>query len=120
MGAAQLATANHMLPADGSAIGVGQRAYTGRALVVDDPTVAMGLIEPGDVVVTRFTTPAWNSILVHAGALVTTTGGLVSHAAVIARELGIPAVLGDAQACTRLRTGEMVTVDPIAGTATAA
>ena len=120
MGAAQLATANHMLPADGSAIGVGQQAYTGRALVVDDPTVAMELIEPGDVVVTRFTSPTWNSILVQAGALVTTTGGLVSHAAVIARELGIPAVLGDIGACARLRTGEIVTVDPIAGTATAA
>ncbi|RPI04399.1 MAG: hypothetical protein EHM63_10055, partial [Actinobacteria bacterium] len=120
IGAAQLATADHMLPADGRAIGVGQQAYTGRALVVDDPTVAMALIEPGDVVVTRFTSPTWNSILVHAGALVTTTGGLVSHAAVIARELGIPAVLSDTHACTRLRTGEMVTVDPIAGTATAA
>ena len=120
IGAAQLATADHMLAADGSAIGVGQQAYTGRALVVDDPTVAMALIEPGDVVVTRFTSPTWNSILVHAGALVTTTGGLVSHAAVIARELGIPAVVGDTHACTRLHTGEMVTVDPIAGTATAA
>ncbi len=120
IGAAQLATADHMLPADGRAIGVGQHAYTGRALVVDDPTVAMALIEPGDVVVTRFTSPTWNSILVHAGALVTTTGGLVSHAAVIARELGIPAVIGDVDACTRLRTGDTVTVDPIAGTARAA
>jgi pyruvate,water dikinase len=120
IGAAQLASADHMLGDGDTAIGIGQQSYTGRALVVDDPTVAMALIEPGDVVVTRFTSPTWNSILVDAGALVTTTGGLVSHAAVIARELGIPAVVGDTHACTRLHTGEMVTVDPIAGTATAA
>jgi pyruvate,water dikinase len=119
IGAAQLASADHML-GDGAAIGIGQQTYTGRALVVDDPTVAMALIEPGDVVVTRFTSPTWNSILVDAGALVTTTGGLVSHAAVIARELGIPAVIGDTGAYARLRTGDIVTVDPTAGTVIAA
>ena len=119
MGAAQLATANHMLLQTEARSAWGNRAYTGR---VSSSTTQRSrwLIEPGDVVVTRFTSPTWNSILVHAGALVTTTGGLVSHAAVIAGTRH-PAVLGDiGEACTRLRTGEIVTVDPIAGTATAA
>ena len=114
IGAAQLATADHMLIADGgTGIGIGTRPYTGRALVVDDPATAMDLIEPGDVVITRCTSPSWNSILLHAGALVTTTGGLVSHAAVIARELDIPAIIGDASAFDRLTTGMIVTVDPV-------
>ena len=55
----------------------------------------------------------------HAGALVTANGGLVSHAAVTARELGIPAIIGDATACQRLRTGSIVTVDPVRATVVA-
>lgn len=111
IGAAQLATADHM--AGGThAVGVGTTSYTGRALVVDDPATALALIEPGDVVVTSFTSPSWNHLLTLAGAVVTTTGGLVSHAAVLARELGIPAVLGETTALNRLTTGMTVTVDP--------
>ena len=56
----------------------------------------MDVIEPGDVIITRCTSPSWNTILAYAGALVTATGGLASHAAVIARELGIPAVIATA------------------------
>ena len=96
IGAAQLATAEHML-GDDHPIGIGTDCYTGRALVVDDPTVAMAAFEPGDVIITSATSPSWNTLLVHAGALVTANGGLVSHAAVTARELGIPAVIGDAE-----------------------
>lgn len=118
IGAAQLAAADHMLGGTRSE-GVGTEPHTGRAIVVDDPATAMALIEPGDVVITRFTSPSWNSILARAGALVTTTGGLVSHAAVIARELGIPAVIGDATACERFATGTTVTVDPVTATVTA-
>ena len=112
IGAAQLATAEHMFTGQ-HAVGVGNVSYTGRALVVDDPAVAMTTFEPGDVIVTAATSPAWNTVLVHAGALVTANGGLVSHAAVTARELGIPAVIGDTTVCTRLRTGSLVTVDPV-------
>jgi phosphohistidine swiveling domain-containing protein len=111
MGAAQLASADHML-GEGRAVGVGDFAHVGRALLVDDPGHALELIEPGDVVVTRFTCPSWNAVLGCAGALVTTTGGLLSHAAILARELGIPAVLGDSTATTRLTTGMTITVDP--------
>ena len=49
----------------------------------------------------------------------TANGGLVSHAAVTARELGIPAVIGDPTACQRLRTGSVVTVDPVHATVVA-
>lgn len=76
----------------------------------------MATFEPGDVIITSANSPSWNTLLVHAGALVTASGGLVSHAAVTARELGIPAIIGDPTACRRLRTGSIVTVDPIHAT----
>jgi phosphohistidine swiveling domain-containing protein len=115
IGAAQLAAADHML--EGNApIGIGNQTHTGRALVINDPNEALELIEPGDVVITQTTSPAWNAILVHAGAIVTTTGGLISHAAIIARELDIPAVIGDPTAVARLTTGTTVIVDPRAAT----
>ena len=119
IGAAQLAAADHMFEGDGP-VGIGTGSHTGRALVVDDPSTALDLIEPGDVVVTRSTSPSWNAILAMAGAVVTTTGGLVSHAAVIARELNIPAVIGDKTALNRIVTGTIVTVDPRAATVTSA
>lgn len=112
IGAAQLATADHMLGAGGGAVGVGDQPYTGRALVVHDAHDALVTIEPGDVVITSATSPSWNVVLAQAGAVVTTTGGLLSHAAVIARELGIPAVLGDVTATRRFHTGATVIVDP--------
>jgi phosphohistidine swiveling domain-containing protein len=117
IGAAQLATADHML-GGAERVGIGTHAHTGRAVVVDDPGIAMSMIEPGDVVITRCTTPSWNAILALAGAVVTTTGGLVSHAAVIARELDIPAVIGDTTAFDRFTTGTIVTVDPETATVT--
>ena len=115
IGAAQLATAEHMFGGE-DPVGIGTDCYTGRALVIDDPTVAMTVFEPGDVIVTSATSPSWNSLLVHAGALVTANGGLVSHAAITARELGIAAIIGDPTACRRLRTGSIVTVDPVHAT----
>ena len=120
IGAAQLASADHMLGNGTTAVGIGTAPYTGRALVVDDPNAALDEIEPGDIVITRATSPSWNVVLVHAGALVTTTGGLLSHAAVIARELAIPAVIGDRSAHQRFTTGMAVTVDPLPATVTAA
>ena len=72
-------------------------------------------MEPGDVLVARFTTPAYNTVLTLAGAIVTTDGGALCHAAVMARELGIPAVIGAAGALDHIVDGAEVEVDPVAG-----
>lgn len=117
IGGAQLAANNHM--GDSAAtVGIGATAYTGRALVVHDAARAFDLVEPGDIIVTDATSPSWNVVLAMAGALVTTTGGLLSHAAVIARELGIAAVIGERGAMLRFTSGMTLTVDPVAGTVT--
>jgi pyruvate,water dikinase len=65
----------------------------------------------GDVIVCPVTTPGWAVLFAFAGALVTDGGGVLSHAAIIAREHGIPAVLGTRHATTLLRDGEIVEVD---------
>ena len=81
-----------------------------------DPESALDAMEPGDVLVVRFTTPAYNTVLAIAGAIVTADGALLSHAAVMARELGIPAVVGAAGALDEIPDGAEVEVDPVGGT----
>lgn len=72
-------------------------------------------VEPGDVVVCRTTDPAWSVLFGVAGALVTDHGGVLCHAAIVAREFGIPAVLGTTHATEVLRDGQQVIVDGAAG-----
>jgi pyruvate,water dikinase len=69
----------------------------------------------GDVLVCRTTDPAWTPLFRLAAAVVTETGGVLSHAAIVAREFGIPAVVGAGGAMTRLTDGRPVTVDGTAG-----
>jgi pyruvate,water dikinase len=97
-----------------SGTGVGASSYTGRAVVADSADDAMERLAPGDVLVVRATSPAFNLVLSIAGAVVTVDGGAMSHAAVLARELGIPAVIGASGALT-ITDGAMVEVDPVAG-----
>ncbi len=99
-----------------SGVGIGTDVVQGRALVTLDPAEAFARFEPGDVVITRGTCPAWNAVLAAAGGVVTEEGGPLSHAAVIARELGLPAVVGAADAATRVPDGATVELDPAAGT----
>jgi phosphohistidine swiveling domain-containing protein len=73
-------------------------------------------VEPGDVLVCATTTPAWCVAIATAAAVVTESGGDLSHPAITAREFGIPAVVGVAGATTTLRDGDLVTVDGTAGT----
>jgi len=94
--------------------GIGTARYTGTARVVADADEALERCEPGDVLVTRFTAPTFNSVLALAGAVVTEHGGLLCHTAVIARELGIAAVVGAAGALD-IPDGAQVEVDPVAG-----
>lgn len=75
-------------------------------------------VRPGDVLLCPWTDPAWTPLLRMAGAVVTQTGGLLSHAAIVAREYRIPAVLGVADATTAIEPGTVVTVDGSAGTVT--
>lgn len=86
----------------------------GRAVVVLDPANAE--IEPGDILIAHTTDPAWVSLMFLAGALVVDIGGLMSHAAVVARELGIPCVMNTGRGTTSLRTGDLIAVDGGTGT----
>lgn len=70
----------------------------------------MDQIQPGDVLVTDMTDPDWEPIMKRAAAIVTNRGGRTCHAAIIARELGIPAVVGCGDATERVKTGQQVTV----------
>ncbi len=72
--------------------------------------------QPGEVLVTRMTDISWTPIFPHAAAVVTDIGAPLSHAAIVARELGIPAVVGCGDATTKLKTGDLVRVDGSSGT----
>ena len=97
-------------------VGIGDRPVTGRACVAADPVDALTRFEPGDVLVTAGTAPAWNTVLALAGGVVTEEGGPLSHAAVIARELGLPALVGTAEALALIPDGATVELDPVSGT----
>lgn len=99
-----------------SGIGLGETAYRGRACVVHDLMVAFDRLEPGDVLIAPFTGPSVNSLMPLVGALVVEEGGALCHAAIIAREFGIPAVIGAGGATTRIPHGAHVEVDPDHGT----
>ncbi len=72
-------------------------------------------LNDGDVLVTHMTSPDWLPLLRRAGAIVTDSGGMTCHAAIVSRELGIPCVVGTGEATSRLRDGEIVTVDATRG-----
>jgi pyruvate,water dikinase len=95
-------------------LGVSPGTYEGTARLVRS-TRDFGRIERGDVLVTNSTTTAFNIVLPLLGAIVTDRGGLLSHAAIVAREYGIPAVVGCTHATTVLPDGARVRVDGRAG-----
>jgi pyruvate,water dikinase len=71
---------------------------------------------PGEVLVAAITTPAWTPLFAMAAAIVTDVGGPLSHGSIVAREYGIPAVLGTGVATRRIRSGQKVAVDGGQGT----
>ena len=75
-------------------------------------------MQPGDILVAKFTTPAWTPLFARAAAIVTDIGGQLSHGSIVAREYGIPAVMGTGVATKRIERGQRVTVDGDAGTVT--
>jgi len=98
--------------------GVGDAPHTGIARVAETAEDAIAAMQPGDVLVTRATSPAFNLVLSIAGGLVTVHGGPMSHAAVLSRELGLPAVIGVADCLDHISTGDLVEVDPVRGVVT--
>jgi pyruvate,water dikinase len=89
---------------------------TGRAVVAVDAADALARVEPGDVLITTMTAPGFNAALAVVAGLVTEQGGPLSHAAIMARELGLPTVLGLAGAASTIPDGATVLVDPVAAT----
>lgn len=88
---------------------IGQKIGSGRVRIVGDIS-EMDQVQPGDVLVTDMTDPNWEPVMKRASAIVTNRGGRTCHAAIIARELGIPAVVGCGDATDCLTEGSMVTV----------
>lgn len=88
---------------------VTQKVGVGPVRIVLDPA-EMHEVQPGDVLVADMTDPNWEPVMKRASALVTNRGGRTCHAAIIARELGIPAIVGSVNATDLLREGEIVTV----------
>ncbi len=88
---------------------IGQRIGAGRVRIINDVS-EMDKVQPGDVLVSDMTDPDWEPVMKRASAIVTNRGGRTCHAAIIARELGIPAVVGCGNATALLKDGQGVTV----------
>jgi phosphohistidine swiveling domain-containing protein len=111
----------------GVEVGAGDEADTIRGIACSAGSVAavarvlsgpdeFDQMEPGEVLVAAITTPAWTPLFAMASAIVTDVGGPLSHGSIVAREYGIPAVLGTGVATRRLHTGDRVRVDGSSGT----
>ncbi|MEM3328669.1 MAG: pyruvate, water dikinase [Saccharolobus sp.] len=88
----------------------------GRAKVIlDIKDAKVSEIEKGDILVTRMTDPDWVPLMKMAAAIITDEGGMTSHAAIVSRELGIPAVVGTRDATKVIKDNQMITVDAIRG-----
>ncbi|WAC72735.1 phosphoenolpyruvate synthase [Roseateles sp. SL47] len=88
---------------------IGQKIGTGPVRLVES-VAEMERVQPGDVLVTDMTDPNWEPVMKRASAIITNRGGRTCHAAIIARELGIPAVVGCGDATDKLKDGQLVTV----------
>jgi rifampicin phosphotransferase len=100
----------------------GVRGFPGSAGVVEARARVLrdaadgAALQPGEVLVTTVTNVGWTPLFPRAAAVITDVGAPLSHAAIVARELGIPAVVGCGNATMRLNTGDLVRVDGTAGT----
>lgn len=106
---------DHSAPVTGAPASPGY--VEGTVRVVHDPGSAEPL-EPGEILVCRMTDPGWAPLFLTADGLVIDIGGTASHGAIIARELGIPSVIGTGDGSQRLRTGDLVGVDGTHGVVT--
>ena len=95
-------------------LGASPGQYVGPVRVVMSES-EFGKVQPGDVLVCPITSPVWSVLFSTIGALVTDTGGILSHSAIIAREYRVPAVVATGNATQVLQDGELVTVDGSTG-----
>ena len=95
--------------------GIGQKAVVGRVKCIADFTHDY-TIEEHDIIVTTMTDPDWVPLLKKAAGVITEQGGRTCHAAIVSRELGIPAIVGAQRALKHLQTGQLVTLDCTQGT----
>ena len=93
---------------------IGQKIGSGRARVIASVD-QMDSLQPGDVLITDMTDPDWEPVMKRAAAIVTNRGGRTCHAAIIARELGVPAIVGCGDATERVTDGDVVTVSCAGG-----
>jgi rifampicin phosphotransferase len=75
----------------------------------------MQRLNPGEILVARTTTPAWTPLFARAAGLITDLGGPLAHGSIVAREYGIPAVMGTGSATQRIQDGEIITIDGTTG-----
>jgi rifampicin phosphotransferase len=98
-------------------IGASPGRVTGPACVIHGPE-EFDRMKPGDILVAKITTPAWTPLFAMASGIVTDVGGPLSHSSIVAREYGVPAVLGTGVATHRVRGGQHITVDGDGGVVT--
>lgn len=91
-----------------------QGVITGPARIITDPS-DFGRLRKGDILIAHYTNPAWTPLFTTAAGLIVETGGVASHAAIIAREYGIPAVMGVTMATNLFKDGEIITVNGATG-----
>lgn len=104
-----LSTTEGALAGTGASPGIAR----GRARIIRDPHGAN--LAPGEILVAPSTDPAWTPLFLTAGGLVMEAGGMMSHGSIVAREYGIPAVVGVADATTRITDGQMIEIDGYQG-----
>ncbi len=98
-------------------IGASPGKVTGPACVIHGPE-EFDQMKPGDILVAKITTPAWTPLFALASGIVTDVGGPLSHSSIVAREYGVPAVLGTGVATDRILSGQRITVDGDSGVVT--
>ena len=81
----------------------------GRGRVIRDPLTET--LDPGDILIAPFTDPGWTPLFINAGGLVMEVGGAMTHGSVVAREYGIPAIVGVPNATTAVQSGQHIRVD---------
>lgn len=93
---------------------VGRKIATGVARIIESSKM-MRELKPGEILVTDMTDPDWEPIMKIAGGIITNRGGRTCHAAIVSRELGIPAIVGSQNATEQIKTGQTITLDCSSG-----